>query len=302
MGSRRAFFIQAGFVFSKQQVERRARELTLQNPAYYAFHPRSQADPPPAEATIARSVLSARFLRLIDWLAVTRKFFPLLLLSAAAYAQPPASEAARPGARGSVEGRLTWFDRQGNKVGTVGDPGVYRTLSISPDAKRVAVERTDPQTQNRDIWLLDSAGGASTRFTSDPGWDAFPLWSPDGSRIIFTSNRDGGVFNLYEKPSNGSGNEKLLYKSAESKGPTSWSPDGKFLIYYSLGNPLTCGCWPPTDPRTARPSLWLIRNTTASRDGSRRMAAGWFTLPTNRERVKFPYARLMRPQALRAIL
>jgi Tol biopolymer transport system component len=136
-----------------------------------------------------------------------------------------------------VEGRLTWFDRQGNKVGTVGDPGVYRTLSISPDGKRVAVERTDPPTQNRDIWLLDSAGGASTRFTSDPGWDAFPLWSPDGSRIIFTSNRDGGVFNLYEKPSSGSGNEKLLYKSAESKGPTSWSPDAKFLIYYSLGQP-----------------------------------------------------------------
>jgi Tol biopolymer transport system component len=99
------------------------------------------------------------------------------------------------------------------------------------------VERTDPPTQNRDIWLLDSAGGASTRFTSDPGWDAFPLWSPDGSRIIFTSNRDGGVFNLYEKPSSGSGNEKLLYKSAEGKGPTSWSPDGKFLIYYSLGQP-----------------------------------------------------------------
>jgi Tol biopolymer transport system component len=176
-------------------------------------------------------------LSLIDWLAVTRKFFPLLLLSAAVYAQPPASETARPGARGSVEGRLTWFDRQGNKVGTVGDPGVYRTLSISPDGKRVAVERTDPPTQNRDIWLLDSAGGASTRFTSDPGWDAFPMWSPDGSRIIFTSNRDGGVFNLYEKPSSGSGNEKLLYKSAEGKGPTSWSPDGKFLIYYSLGQP-----------------------------------------------------------------
>lgn len=174
---------------------------------------------------------------LIDWLAVTRKFFPLLLLSTAVYAQAPASEAARPGARGSVEGRLTWFDRQGNKVGVVGDPGVYRTLSISPDGKRVAVERTDPPTQNRDIWLLDSAGGASTRFTSDPGWDAFPLWSPDGSRIIFTSNRDGGVFNLYEKPSSGSGNEKLLYKSTEGKGATSWSPDGKFLIYYSLGQP-----------------------------------------------------------------
>jgi len=160
---------------------------------------------------------------------VTRKLFSILLVSAAIPAQQPA-------ARGSVEGRLTWFDRQGNKVGTVGEPGVYRTLTISPDGKRVAVERTDPQTQNRDIWLVDVASGASTRFTSDPGWEAFPLFSPDGSRIIFTSNR-GGVFDLYQKPSSGVGNEELLYKSSEGKGPTSWSPDGKFLLYYSIGQP-----------------------------------------------------------------
>jgi Tol biopolymer transport system component len=166
---------------------------------------------------------------LIDWQAVTRKLFSILLVSAAIPAQQPA-------ARGSVEGRLTWFDRQGNKVGTVGEPGVYRTLTISPDGKRVAVERTDPQTQNRDIWLVDVASGASTRFTSDPGWEAFPLFSPDGSRIIFTSNR-GGVFDLYQKPSSGVGNEELLYKSSEGKGPTSWSPDGKFLLYYSIGQP-----------------------------------------------------------------
>jgi Tol biopolymer transport system component len=174
--------------------------------------------------------------RLIDWLAVTRTLYSLFLVSIALGAQQPGGEAARPAPRGSVEGRLTWFDRQGKKVGTIGDPGVYRTLSISPDGKRVAVERTDPQTQNRDIWVLDSAGGAGSRFTSDPAWEAFPLWSPDGSRIIFTSNRTG-VYDLYQKPSSNTGTEELLYKSSEGKGPTSWSPDGKFWIYYSLGQP-----------------------------------------------------------------
>lgn len=168
---------------------------------------------------------------------MTRKLFFLILVAAAAVAQQPAGEAGRPAPRGTVDGRLTLFDRQGNKVGTVGEPGIYRTLTISPDGKRVAVERTDRETQNRDIWLINVATGASTRFTSDPGWEAFPIWSPDGSRIIFTSNRDGGVYNLYEKASSGSGNEKLLYKSMEGKGPTSWSPDGKFLVYYSLGQP-----------------------------------------------------------------
>lgn len=142
----------------------------------------------------------------------------------------------RGGARGGIEGRLTWFDRQGNAIGTVGEAGLYRTLTISPDGKRIAVERTDAATQNRDIWLVEIASGSMRRFTTDPGWDAFPTWSPDGSRIIFTSNRSG-VFDLYEKASSGGGSETLLYHSSEGKGPTSWSRDGKFLLYYSIGQP-----------------------------------------------------------------
>jgi eukaryotic-like serine/threonine-protein kinase len=153
-----------------------------------------------------------------------------------AAAQVPGGQTGRPAPKGAVEGRLTWFDRQGKIVGTAGEPGLYRTLTISPDGKRIAFERTDPQTMNRDIWVLEIASGTTTRFTSDPGWEAFPIWSPDGKRIIFTSNR-GGVYDLYQKASSGAGNEELLYQSSEGKGPTSWSPDGKFLIYYSLGQP-----------------------------------------------------------------
>ena len=153
-----------------------------------------------------------------------------------AEAQQPAGQAGKAAPKGGVEGRLTWFDRQGKVVGAVGEPGLYRTLTISPDGKQVAAERADPQTQNRDIWLLDFARGTATRFTSDPGWDAFPLWSPDGSRIIFTSNR-GGTYDLYQRAVNAKGDELLLYKSGEGKGPTSWSPDGRYLLYYSLGQP-----------------------------------------------------------------
>ncbi|MGP0070602.1 MAG: TolB family protein [Bryobacteraceae bacterium] len=165
-------------------------------------------------------------------LIVIASLLPLIV----ADAQPPAAPSERAAPRGAIDGHLTWFDRQGNKVGTIGDAGVYRTLTLSPDGKRVAVERADPQTQNKDIWLVDAASGASTRFTSDPAWDAFPTWSPDGSRIVFTSNRSG-VYDLYQKASSGAGTEELLYQSKEGKGPNSWSPDGKFLIYYSLGQP-----------------------------------------------------------------
>lgn len=157
-----------------------------------------------------------------------------LLLTAtlcAMHAQPPGREGA---ARGAVQGRLTWFDRQGNKTGTIGERGAYRTLTISPDGKRVAAE------QNRDIWLLDVAGGAPIHFTSDPAWDAFPVWSPDAKRIVFTSNR-GGTFDLYQKSVTGkapeTNKEELFNKSGEGKGVTSWSPNGKFLLYYSIGQP-----------------------------------------------------------------
>jgi eukaryotic-like serine/threonine-protein kinase len=169
---------------------------------------------------------------------MSRKLVSVFLLAAGAalLAQQPPAPSERAAPRGAIQGRLTWFDRQGKAVSTIGEPGLYRTLSVSPEGKRVAVERTDPQTQNRDIWLIDSATGVTTRFTSDPGWDAFPTWSPDGSRIVFTSNRTG-IYDLYRKATSGASNEELLYQSTEGKGPNSWSPDGKFLIYYSLGQP-----------------------------------------------------------------
>jgi eukaryotic-like serine/threonine-protein kinase len=136
------------------------------------------------------------------------------------------------GMRGNIQGQLTWFDRAGKVLGTIGDPGVYRSLALSPDGRRVAFERVDPQNGNtRNIWLYDFARGTTTRFTFDSGWDMLPVWSPDGSHIAFTSNR-GGQLDLYQKASNLAGEDELLFKSGEAKGPSSWSPDGRFLLYY----------------------------------------------------------------------
>jgi Tol biopolymer transport system component len=145
-------------------------------------------------------------------------------------------QAPRPAPKGAITGKLALYDRQGKIVKTVGESAEYRTITLSPDGKRIGVERTDAS-QNRDIVLIDIATGKTTRFTSDPGWDAFPLWSPDGKRMIFTSNRGSNLYNLYEKPVDGSKDEVLFFKSAESEGPTSWSRDGRYLLYYSLGQP-----------------------------------------------------------------
>ena len=127
---------------------------------------------------------------------------------------------------------LTWFDQQGNPAGTLGDPGDYANPAISPDGSRVAVAMGP--VSSRDIWIMDVARGTSTRFTFDPARDDFPAWSPDGKNIAFSSNRNGQM-DLYIKPADGSGEEKLLLKTDEPKTDARWAKDGRFLLFTSTG-------------------------------------------------------------------
>ncbi len=128
----------------------------------------------------------------------------------------------------AVNSELNWHDRTGKKISQVGPVGNYWSIWLSLDEKRVAVERLDRGTG--DIWLIDIARNTPTKFTFDPSWDFAPVWSPDGSKIVFSSTRDG-VPNLYVKPVSSSGNEELLLKSSGLKTPTDWSSDGKFIFY-----------------------------------------------------------------------
>jgi Tol biopolymer transport system component len=141
--------------------------------------------------------------------------------------------------------RLLWFDRAGKPLGSVGDPGDYTHLNLSPDDQRVVASRRDPQTGLQDIWLFELARGVSSRFTFGPFSSASPVWSPDGSRIAFFSTRDG-PFNLYQKLSSGAGSDEPLLKSSNNKFPLNWSPDGRFLLYAEQ------------DPKTAKRDLWIL--------------------------------------------
>ncbi len=144
-------------------------------------------------------------------------------------------------------GQLTWLNRSGRRVGTVGAPGRFFTFHSSPDGKAVAVDVTeDPN--NTDIWIYDVKRGLRTRFTFDPAEDVGAMWSPDGRTIVFSSNRKGHK-DFYRKASNGAGGEELLYADGFDKWATSWSPDGKFLLYYSgSGTGRKTDIWVLPDP------------------------------------------------------
>jgi eukaryotic-like serine/threonine-protein kinase len=130
-----------------------------------------------------------------------------------------------------TEFQLTWFDDQGKVIGKLGDPAAYvSTVRISPDGTRVAFSKGINADSDCDLWLADLKRGTTTRFTFGPGKNEYPAWSPDGSEIVFSSNRDG-VYNLYRKPADGSKAEQLLLRSNEDKRAFSWSRDGRFLAY-----------------------------------------------------------------------
>ena len=129
---------------------------------------------------------------------------------------------------GSISQRqLVWFDRQGKSLGPVGPPGEYNDIVLSPDEKRVATQRIVGA--NSDIWLLDLARGLPSRFTFDAATEDDPVWSPDGSTIVFSSTRNGR-FDLYRKISSGAGNEESLSRSETDKEGTDWSADSRFVL------------------------------------------------------------------------
>jgi eukaryotic-like serine/threonine-protein kinase len=142
---------------------------------------------------------------------------------------------------GTADGsQLVWFDRSGKQIGVLGDSAAYSDLALSPDGKRASVSIPNQAGKGRDIWLYDVARGLRTRFTFGPADQAGSLWSPDGSRIVFTSNRKGH-FDLYQKASSGAGAEEVLLEDNLNKYPLSWSPDGRFILYGSKGGPTLNG-------------------------------------------------------------
>ncbi|MEO5822757.1 MAG: protein kinase [Vicinamibacteraceae bacterium] len=128
---------------------------------------------------------------------------------------------------------ITWYDRAGSVLGTLGGPTTYDTLALSPDERHVAVSMRSAGLLNLDIYVFDLATGNASRLTSHPGADTSPVWSPDGTRIAFARETDGR-FSLHQVRIDGSGEETLTSDDVRRL-PTSWSRDGRFIAFSRPG-------------------------------------------------------------------
>jgi serine/threonine protein kinase/Tol biopolymer transport system component len=128
---------------------------------------------------------------------------------------------------------LVWVSRDGKQESLGVPPRPYTSARLSPDETRAAVAISD---QENDIWIYDLARKTMTRLTSDPNLDSTPIWSLDGLRVFFTSNRAGSS-NIYSQAADGSGAADRLTTSANEQRLGSFLPDGRSLVFDQTGGP-----------------------------------------------------------------
>ena len=140
--------------------------------------------------------------------------------------------------------RLWMVNRAGVKIKEVGDRALYNSAQLSRDGTKVVFDSQEGDAGVGDIWLYDLTRDLSTRFTFDVALEWQPVWSPDGTRIVFASDKTGSG-DLFIKNANGTESTALLLKDVPPKTPMDWSPDGRFLLYY-LFSP------------TSKEDLWML--------------------------------------------
>jgi Tol biopolymer transport system component/predicted Ser/Thr protein kinase len=150
-----------------------------------------------------------------------------------------------------VSAPLLWLNRSGAKQQQAAAQAGWAGVDLSPDGKRLAAHRHDPD--GGDVWIFESGNETPSKFTFDATQDnSMPIWSPDGTRIAFGSHRNG-KYGLYLKQADNTRNEELLMDSDIPAMPMDWSPDGKQLVYWT------------SDPKTGG-DIWTMTIGNSSND------------------------------------
>jgi dipeptidyl aminopeptidase/acylaminoacyl peptidase len=181
------------------------------------------------------------------------------------------------GRSGGTNVSIYWMDREGKFTFLRETPGNYTNPMFSPDGKRLALEINDGK--RADIWVYEWDRDALTRLTFAGEANQYPVWTPDGQRIVYSSLEKGGAFNLWWIRSDGAGAAQRLTEGKNPQYATSWRPDGKFLAFHEL-NPSTNfdvltmpvegnekSGWKPGDPKPFVNSAYIEMDPAFSPDG-----------------------------------
>jgi serine/threonine protein kinase/Tol biopolymer transport system component len=192
---------------------------------------------------------------------------------------------------GGTSMQLTWVDRGGSHSRTVA--GAFGEPALSPDEQAAAVELVDPVTLDQDIWLVDLTRNVASRFTSHPNdITLMPVWSPDGTRIVFASTRDSPP-NLFAKPSSGTGAAERLLKSTSNHQPTDWSRDGRHIVYAGLDVATQWDLWllPMSDAGIERQPVPLLQTEFNEHLGRVSPDGRWYAYTSDESGANEVYVR-----------
>ena len=191
--------------------------------------------------------------------------------------------------------QLTWVDRAGRILSTLGEPGEHLGIALAPNGERLAVEMHEPGGGVVSVWLVDVRTGTRSRFTDGKGWTGTPVWSGDSTRLLVTSFTDAWPIRPI-----GGGPGSEIPVGAGIKWPSTWSRDGRYVLFTHSGEGFDIGvvdlaASPPTksaylntqfDEQAAQISpdgSWVAYESTES--GNREIYIQSFPVPGAKARV-----------------
>ena len=188
---------------------------------------------------------------------------PLLLAANAHYFYGPSHASFSVSRTGTLvyqtaaaPSRVAWFDRAGKETGPLGQTAVIKGLRISPDGTRAAVDIEERRTGTSDIWVFELGSGVATRLHSDPVDEVMPVWSPDGAKVLYRSDRTGPP-DVYEMAIAVPGSEKPVLQAPGVQQPEDVSRDGRLLVYLNDLGTTAWNIWLLPLAGEGKPHAWL---------------------------------------------
>jgi len=187
------------------------------------------------------------------------------------------------------ERQLTWFDRSGRTLGTIGTPGLNSAPILAPDGSRVLFNQLDPVTRAVEIWSWDLKRGTSAPVIRDGAKSWGAILSPNGSRIAYISDLNG-PYDLYERSISGEGAATVLRQSPDNKTSLAWSPDSRFLIFSELDHSRVSKLWalPMVGTRTPIP---IVRSAAGEWQGQVSPDGHWLAYVSDEGGTEQVYVR-----------